>query len=560
MRPACAGRRRRTARLAVATSTPTAIGSPVRPPTRGRSCARSATVAGRAGLERSAAHALTQGGRVVGLHPDLGARVRLDRGGPPTWSPCRWVDDDAAKLLRRAAECPTPPPIRSAPGSMPVSTSHSPPSSSSTKNTFTRAERRAGTRPSRPASASPPHRGSLPRSRVLPRYATGSGPTAHAWDCRFSGSPPIHPAGRRRAPCAENPSKTLSGVSAARRRSMDYNYSYEVEGGGAGRVARGLHPDHDRDLRGHGHRPVEDVRQGGSSRLGSDHPHLQLVGLGRADRPSRWWFWPWSRRCCSRGSRSSASSSPSSCSSCISWAPLNGQGVRQGRRHRHRPVAGASSSPRSWASATRSTSAPWPRRRRRVRRRSAACASGRWLRDSTSPPAPPAAPSRRPGRRACRSGHAAGHAGSPLRCPGDARTAACRDPRPSRAETSGDPGHRGATPDVAPETPDVRTAPPASSTSTAAAADLAGHTSTDPTAGLRRSPGPSRTEPAQGAPGPSTCAGVDDATFPAMVAGTDSLIRPNDSASAPAEPCKEGSTMRLPGPPRWRGAPRGGRG
>ena len=57
-------------------------------------------------LERPAAHALAQSRGVLGLHPDLGAGVRLDRGEPADVVAVQVRDDDAAKLLRRAAQRP----------------------------------------------------------------------------------------------------------------------------------------------------------------------------------------------------------------------------------------------------------------------------------------------------------------------------------------------------------------------------------------------------------------------------------------------------------------------
>ena len=59
-------------------------------------------------LERPAAHALAHGGRVLGLHPDLGAGVRLDGGEAADVVAVQVRDDDAAKLLRRAAQRPQP--------------------------------------------------------------------------------------------------------------------------------------------------------------------------------------------------------------------------------------------------------------------------------------------------------------------------------------------------------------------------------------------------------------------------------------------------------------------
>ena len=149
--------------------------------------------------------------------------------------------------------------------------------------------------------------------------------------------------------------------------------------------------------------------------------------------------------------------------------PRHGQGVRQRRRL---PASACGScrscSPRSWASATRSTSAPWPRLRpagtaplRRLRRRPlAATRCRRLLRPRRRPPvtpvqaAAPAAPVTPPATPAQAAPAA------PVTPPA---TAAVPETPPADAGPDAAPDATSAAPDVAPETPDVPPAPPASS-------------------------------------------------------------------------------------------------
>ena len=120
------------------TSCSTAIGSPVRP-ADARPIVRTIIERSRPGPGSSArpcTPSRTAAASSACIHTSAPV-CSLTAASPPMWSPCRCVTTMPRSSCGARPSARIPPPIRSAPGSIPASISQSPPPSSSTKKTFT---------------------------------------------------------------------------------------------------------------------------------------------------------------------------------------------------------------------------------------------------------------------------------------------------------------------------------------------------------------------------------------------------------------------------------------